>query len=167
MNYAITPTAECHLPGLYRALDVVARELRFLALTAAPPWEESLAYHRNILGKNFPNFVALCDEKVVGWCDVAPAFAQSRAHVGVIGIGLLPEARHKGLGTSLMQAAMAKAWARGLTRLELTVRADNLNAIKLYEKLGFEHEGVQRRGSFVQGEYYDVCCMGLLRSEDP
>ncbi|MDB5338897.1 MAG: N-acetyltransferase [Planctomycetaceae bacterium] len=166
MNYSITPTAECHFLGLHQALDVVARELQFLALTAAPPWEDSLAYYRNIIAIDFPHFVALDDEKVVGWCDVAPVFGQSRAHVGVIGIALLPEARHKGLGTPLMQAAITKGWARGLTRLELTVRADNLNAIKLYEKLGFEHEGVRRRGSFVQGQYYDVCCMGLLRLDD-
>lgn len=163
MSYSIEPTAECHFAELHQALDVVAREQQFLALTAAPPWEESLAYCRNVLANGFPHFVALDDGKVVGWCDVTAAFGQTRAHVGILGIALLPEARHKGLGALLMEAAIAKAWSRGLTRLELTVRADNLNAIKLYERFGFEHEGLRRRGGCLMGEYHDICSMALLR----
>lgn len=163
MNYSILPTAECHFRELHRALDVVAREERFLALTAAPPWEESLAYYRHILARDFPHFVAVSDGKVVGWSDVAPVFGQSRSHIGDFGIALIPEARHQGIGAPLMEAVLEKSWLCGLTRLELTVRANNLNAIKLYKKFGFEHEGLRRRGCFALGQYHDVCIMGLLR----
>lgn len=55
------------------------------------------------------------------------------------------------------------ACERGLTRIELTVRADNLNAKALYERFGFIHEGLQRRASRVGGVCHDAPAMALLR----
>ena len=55
------------------------------------------------------------------------------------------------------------AWAKGLTRIELSVRADNTRAMALYERCGFEYEGTLRRGFCVAGQDCDVRLMGLLR----
>lgn len=162
MSCAVVATTEAHFESLHRALDVVAREHRFLALMQAPPLEKSLAFYRSVIDSGFPHFVALDGEKVVGWCDVSPVFGHSRAHIGLLGIALLPEARHRGLGAQLLQAAIDKSWARGLTRIELSVRADNLNAKALYERFGFVHEGLQRRASLVGGIYHDAHAMALL-----
>jgi putative acetyltransferase len=62
-----------------------------------------------------------------------------------------------------MAAAIDKAWRQGLTRIELTVRADNPNARTLYERLGFQHEGVQRQAFRVDGQFIDSHAMALLR----
>ena len=166
MNAAVVATAEHHFESLYRAFDAVARERRFLAFTEAPPREQAFAFHRGVLAGGFPHFVAVDAERVVGWCDIAPVFGQSRAHIGMLGIALLPEARHQGLGRRLMEAAIARAWARQLTRIELTVRDDNLNARALYESMGFAHEGVHRHASLVEGVYRDVHAMALLREDE-
>jgi RimJ/RimL family protein N-acetyltransferase len=45
-----------------------------------------------------------------------------------------------------MTAALQKAKLKGLTRIEPTVRENNIRAIALYEKLGFEKEGVHKNG---------------------
>ena len=37
MNLSIEPVSENHFEGLRAALDIVAREKRFLAFTQAPP----------------------------------------------------------------------------------------------------------------------------------
>ena len=111
-----------------------------------------------------PYFVALSGEKVVGWCDVAPVMGESRAHIGVLGVGLLPEARHQGVGRRLMEVAIERSGSRGFTRIEWTVRDDNLNAKVLHEKLGFEVEGLCREGSVVGAEVHDAWSMALLRS---
>jgi len=164
MTYAVLSTSESHFESLHKALDVVAREQKYLALTQAPPWERSLAFYRDVLAQGFPHVVAVdAGDRVVGWCDVAPVFGHSRAHIGILGIALLPEARGRGLGTQLLQAAIDRSWARGLTRIELSVRADNLNAKALYERLGFEHEGLARRASLIDGIYHDAFRMALLR----
>lgn len=165
MSPRIAPLAESHFDALCAVLDRVAREKRFLALTQAPPRDEALAFLRDVLDHDHPHVVALLDERVVGWCDVLPPFGQARRHVGVLGIGLVPEARHRGLGTALLRSAIAKAWDRGFTRIELSVRTDNHNARALYERMGFEHEGIRRRGFRIDGVYHDLHAMALLRED--
>jgi putative acetyltransferase len=164
MNHCVVSTEERHFESLHKALDAVAREQKYLALTRAPPWEQSQAFYRSVLATGFPHFVAVDGSgKVVGWCDVSPVFGHSRAHIGVLGIALLPEARGRGLGAKLLQAAIDRSWARGLTRIELSVRADNPKAKALYERFGFEHEGLLRRASLIDGIYHDAHAMALLR----
>lgn len=163
MSYVIVPTKEPHFPELYQVIDAVAREQRFLAFTQAPPWESSRAFYMGLLAEDAPYFVALADSKVVGWCDVLSLMGESRSHIGALGMGLLTEYRRQGLGTRLLQAAIEKSWQKGLTRLELTVRDDNLNAKALYEKFGFEVEGLRRKGSVIGDEVRDVWSMALLR----
>jgi ribosomal protein S18 acetylase RimI-like enzyme len=166
MSYSVLPTAEKHFAGLHSALDVVAREKRFLAFLQAPPLEQALAFYRHIVTNDLCQFVALEDEQVVGWCDVLPTYGEARAHVGHLGIGLVPHARHKGLGVKLLEAAITKAYAKGITRIELSVRADNLNAKALYERFGFKVEGVKCRDILVGGQYHDAYAMALLRGND-
>lgn len=162
MAVDIAPTAECHFQGLYRALDIVAREERYLAFTQAPPWEASVGFYRDVVANDLVQFVAVRDGEVLGCCDILPMLGQARAHVGRFGIWLLPEARGQGLGARLLAAALDKARLKGFTRIELTVRVDNLNAKALYVRFGFVVEGLQRRSTCVKGEYSDAWAMALL-----
>jgi ribosomal protein S18 acetylase RimI-like enzyme len=166
MSYSVLPTAEEHFAGLHDALDVVAREKQFLAFLQAPPLEETLAFYRHIVTNDLCQFVALEDRQVVGWCDVLPIHGEARAHVGHLGIGLIPHARHKGLGAKLLEATITKAHAKAITRIELSVRTDNLNAKALYEKFGFKVEGVKCHYFLVGGQYHDAYAMALLRRND-
>jgi putative acetyltransferase len=162
MNYSIVPAAEEHFVALRRVLEIVAHEKRFLAFTEVPSVEESFAFYREIVANGVCQFVAIDSNQVVGWCDVLPTHGQARAHVGTLGIGLLPSVRHSGLGARLLATTVAKAQAKGITRIELTVRVDNLNAKALYEKHGFQVEGVQQRYFLIDGQYYDAIAMTLL-----
>jgi putative acetyltransferase len=160
----IVPLNEHHFEALRDALDTVAREKRFLAFQAAPPREDAFAFYRNILANGHPMFVAIVDGTVAGWCDVLPTHGESRAHVGILGIGLVRAARHRGLGAALMRTTIDAAWRKGLTRIELSVRADNANAKALYERMGFVVEGLSRNAFRVDGAYHDSYVMGLVRA---
>lgn len=162
MSYSIVPVAEVHFAELHRALDVVAREKRFLAFTQAPPFDESLAFYRSIIANDLCQFVALEGTNAVGWCDILPTHGEARSHVGRLGIGLIPRARHKGLGARLLEATIAKARSKGLTRIELAVRTDNANAKALYERFGFVVEAVQQRSVRIDGQYHASYAMALL-----
>lgn len=164
MKAVVAPLREEHFAELRGVLDAVAREGRYLAFLQAPPVEEAFAFYRSILGRDCPHFVALVSGRVVGFCDVLPTHGEARAHVGILGIGLLPEFRGRGNGASLMTAAIERAWEKGLSRIELTVRTDNTRAKRLYERLGFLTEGTNRRAFCVNGQYFDSFSMGLLRS---
>ncbi len=64
-----------------------------------------------------------------------------------------------------MNAALKKAKIKGLTRIGLTVRENNTSAIALYEKMGFEQEGIHKNGVCIDGKYENHIFMALL-SED-
>jgi RimJ/RimL family protein N-acetyltransferase len=160
--FHIAPIGEEHIEGYRAALDVVARERRYLAFLEAPPAAEVAAFVRGNIRKGHPQFVALVDGRVVGWCDVLPIDRPTKSHGGVLGIGVLPAHRGRGIGTALIQAALAGAKASGLTRVELVVRERNARAIALYERLGFAHEGAKRNAVRVDGAYEDEICMALL-----
>ena len=53
-------------------------------------------------------------------------------------IGITPEFRGLGLGTVLVQSALAGFRKIGLKFATLEVTANNLDAVRLYERLGFE-----------------------------
>ena len=53
----------------------------------------------------------------------------------------------------------------GLHRISLQVYAHNARAQRVYEKLGFVREGVQRESYFRDGRYHDTLMMGILKSE--
>jgi putative acetyltransferase len=159
----IVPIAETHAASFHACLDVVAREQRYLAQTFAQPPERVAGFVRDSVASDAVQFVALDGEHVVGWADVFPAWADAIAHCGSLGMGVLPAYRGQGLGRRLLQACITKAWAKGLSRIELEARADNHAAIRLYETLGFQHEGLKRRAMRFGGQFFDARVMGLLR----
>jgi len=57
---------------------------------------------------------------------------------------------------------LAKAKAKGITRVTLKVRADNAGAIRLYEETGFKLEATLKNGMRFDGKYYDELQMSLL-----
>ncbi len=108
MNVAVVPLAEAHFEPLRLARDAVARAKRFLAFVQAPPPEQAHAFYRNIVDSGLCAHVALVDGEVVGRCDILPTHGEARRHVGILGIGLVPGARHRGRGARLMRAAGAR-----------------------------------------------------------
>ncbi len=151
-----------HVKSLHACLDAVARERRWLGMTEAPPLEAVREYTEKALAANTVRLVALKGLKVVGWCDIHPRDREGFRHCGTLGIGLLPEYRGMGLGRKLMDEAITRASQAGLLRVELEVYASNAPAIALYEKLGFEREGLKKRGRFIDGAYDDVVQMALF-----
>jgi L-phenylalanine/L-methionine N-acetyltransferase len=64
--------------------------------------------------------------------------------VADLGLMVAHDARRRGVGRSLMEAA--EDWARdvGVSKIELHVFPYNAPAIALYEGLGYEREGLRR-----------------------
>ena len=156
--------AEKHISGFRAAVDVVARERKYLAFLEAPPLKDVTKFIRDNIDHGYPQFVVLSTDAVVGWCDVLPNRTRViYSHCGTVGVGLLPEFRGKGIGRKLMQRTIGAAFAFGLTRIELTVRENNVNAIALYKSLGFEVEGLHRNAVCIEGQYENLHSMALLR----
>ena len=107
--------------------------------------------------------VAEVDGKVVGNIDITRR-KNRLAHVANLGMAVHDDYQDRGIGTALMQAIldMTDNWLN-VKRVELDVYTDNLRAVHLYKKFGFEIEGVRRSLAFREGEYVDAYHMARLR----
>jgi ribosomal protein S18 acetylase RimI-like enzyme len=162
MTQLIVPIAIEHIPGFWRAVDLVAREGRYLALLQSPPIAATEAFVAGNLAKGNPHFVVLEAGEVVGWCDIVRHERETRAHCGTLGMGLLPAQRGRGIGRRLIETAVAAAWERGFKRIELTVNEGNERALRLYRSVGFVIEGRGRRAARFGQSYLDVFAMARL-----
>jgi RimJ/RimL family protein N-acetyltransferase len=162
MKYTVIPITEEHVEGFNAAVDSVSRELKYLAWIEGPPIEMSRAFVLDNIRNNRPHYVAIVNDKVVGWCDISSMNRPVYVHSGSLGIGVIAEYRGQGIGESLMRAAIEHAKKIGLTRVELTVREPNNPAYHLYKKLGFEVEGTKRNAVRIDGKYEDIIMMAIL-----
>lgn len=162
---AVVPIAESHAASYRECLDTVAREKRYLAQLEALPLERIQGFVKDSVANDAVQFVALDGSRVVGWADIFQAWAAAVAHCGSLGMGVLPDYRGQGLGQRLLRACIDKAWAKGLTRIELEVRVDNQRAIGLYRAMGFRQEALKRRAMRFDGVYFDSLQMSLLAGD--
>ena len=144
-------------------LDSVARERRYLAQVEALPLERIKDFVASTVATDAAQYVAVDDGKVVGWCDVFGHWAYALQHVGTLGMGLHKDYRHQGLGTKLIRATLEHALRKGIYRVTLEARSDNINAIKLYERVGFRHEALAKAALRFDGVFYDGVRMSLLQ----
>lgn len=107
--------------------------------------------------------VASMDDQVVGVVRLArPSRLTTQTHVLTVGgLAVDPERRGKGIGRSLVSAAVAEAKDRGARRLTLRVLGSNTQARDLYSSLGFVVEGVLRDEFRLDGRYVDDVLMAL------
>jgi ribosomal-protein-alanine N-acetyltransferase len=80
-------------------------------------------------------------------------FAMAWAAAGdaeLLTVAVIPEARRKGVGASLVTSAGVTALVRGAASMHLEVAEDNHAARALYAKLGYEEAG--RRHDYYAGE---------------
>jgi RimJ/RimL family protein N-acetyltransferase len=107
--------------------------------------------------------VAEVDGMLVGELTCKGGARQALRHAVSLGMSVRQEWRNRGVGSRLLEQAIAWAQQSGIvTRIELYVYARNQAAIHLYEKFGFEIEGRRRRAIYQDGAYVDDLIMARM-----
>lgn len=147
----LRPAVEADLPRLFE-IERAAH---------SHPWTE--AQLRSELGRAYA--AVLCAEAIPGSGEGTPARIDGfivywviHDELHVLDVVAAPEARRRGVGRALMEAALADGVRRGAARAMLEVRRSNAPALALYRTLGFLHDTV-RRGYYQDGE--DAVLMSL------
>lgn len=74
-------------------------------------------------------------------------------------------ARGRGVGTAAAKLMLRYCFEEaGLHRVYLRALADNVQAIRSYEKAGFVREGLLKGDARIDGEYRDIVWMGRTKS---
>ena len=112
---------------------------------------------------NTCNLMAVLNGTIVGNAGLV-RHSGRRNHSGNIGIGVHDDFVGRGIGRALLGELIdvADNWL-GLARLELNVFTDNAVAIRLYESLGFQREGVFVGYALRDGVYVDSIAMARMR----
>ncbi len=106
----------------------------------------------------------LAERKAVGICGLESIDARTRA--AEFGIWIGKPFWRNGYGTDATRTACRFGFRyMNLQRISLSVYANNEKAERVYERVGFRREGVERRGTFLGGRHVDVVEMGLLAEE--
>lgn len=114
-----------------------------------------------------PWFAIEADGQYIGGCGLFHFdWAARTCEIG-IGIGD-PAYRGRGYGRDALTVLLEYAFRlRNLRRVWLTVHADNERALRCYRACGFVEEGRLRQHVWINGQYVDSVCMGLLCEEWP
>lgn len=107
-------------------------------------------------GDNFM-LAAYLDGRMVGNTGVTRVRENMKyRHRATFGISLQEKVCGLGLGTLMMQEVLELVKQTAFEQLELSVFADNLRAIHLYERMGFQKVGVLPRAYRLKdGSYHD------------
>jgi ribosomal protein S18 acetylase RimI-like enzyme len=107
--------------------------------------------------------VAVVDEEIVGFSRCEGSSLTRAAHKVEFGVCVRKAYWGYGIGKSLLKKSVEWADACGIMKISLHVLETNVKAVKLYEKHGFEVEGVLKRDKKLSdGNYYNTVVMGRL-----
>ncbi|QEE14429.1 GNAT family N-acetyltransferase [Promethearchaeum syntrophicum] len=106
--------------------------------------------------------LGLLKKKIVSIASMSGGKRKRIEHLTGLGITVRKTFWRQGIGSEMMQFLID--WAQQskiIRKINLTVRTDNIGAIKLYEQLGFLEEGLNSRTLQINGKFYDAKMMGL------
>jgi RimJ/RimL family protein N-acetyltransferase len=130
--------------------------------------EEQTKRIREVLAKdNQTIFVVEEQGMLFGYLAAMGGSYARNKHEAYIVVGILEAFTSRGLGTALFERL--ESWARehAIHRLELTVMVHNTRGVGLYQKMGFEIEGIKRDSLFVDGKFVDEYHMGKILNPQP
>lgn len=119
-------------------------------------------YYKNLRNSNSKVFVCEYKNEIIAFISGIRRKPKRVSHIIYIVTGVLEDYRGKGIGNKLFKKIFSWSSKAKISRIELKVREDNNIAIKLYEKLGFEKEGIRNKAVKFKGKFYDEIYMSKI-----
>jgi ribosomal protein S18 acetylase RimI-like enzyme len=105
--------------------------------------------------------VAEVNDRIVGFSRCEGNQLMRTSHKVEFGVCVLKEFWGYGIGKKFLEESVQWADANGIKKMNLNVLENNDKAIKLYQKYGFEVEGILKKDKRLSdGNYYNTVLMG-------
>jgi len=160
LEYTVRGADERDREGLIEVMRAVAEDGRYIEAetVAAMVDEEEVVLRHNELNARMI-FVATVDEAVIGWVHLDLPHAEKLSHTAVLTVGVHPEYRGRGIGSTLLDRGVEWADDHSFEKLYNSVPAVNESAIGFLEGKGWETEAVRKDHYWIDGEYVDEVMM--------
>lgn len=116
---------------------------------------------RDLQRKDKLRFFAL-EGEMIGYGFLQLSEKPTKKHTAGLGIVIGDRWQGKGFGRQLTNYMIKSAWESGLARVWLNVYSDNPRALKLYQSLGFEIEGVFKNDELTARGFRNTTAMAIL-----
>lgn len=134
---------------LHLRVDVTQRDVMKRRMDPPPHWAAV-------------RLIALFGNQVVAEASLARRTFGFESHVGEVRLLVGPDYRSSGLASFLGRQIFAHAIVMDLEKVEAEMMADDEDAIRCAEQLGFEREGLlERFVKDIKGNYHDLLIMSL------
>jgi RimJ/RimL family protein N-acetyltransferase len=166
----VRPVTAADAPGLVELLE--DPEVRRLTGTHGPvgAWslERAADWYASSGSKDDRLDLAVVEPATGGYVgevvlqDLDPDNRSCSLRIALVGT----RASGRGLGTEALRLVLAHAFGTaGLHRVELEVHDINPRARRVYDRVGFVHEGVRRQALLWEGAWIDTHVMAILAGE--
>lgn len=123
-------------------------------------------YARFIKRDDIEMYVIECDGVPVGNVALTD-ISKTDSNAGLFIVVGDKDYQSKGIGTKAVNFVIDRGFNElGLHKIWLYVCAENVNAIKLYDKCGFAQEGLLKDMWKIEGKYYDEVVMAVFNPKD-
>ena len=99
--------------------------------------------------------VALQDDELIGFAALTRGAFAKNSHSCSLMVGVVSQYAGNGVGSRLMDQALAWIAEKGITRVELSALAENERALKFYARFDFVHEGIKKKALQIGDEFLD------------
>lgn len=103
------------------------------------PWTEN-GFFTFLIRSDALFLVAEEEKEILGYCGILISIDEGE----ITNVCVTGKARGRGIGRALMEELIRRMESIGVTAIHLEVRAGNAAALRLYESLGFEKDGLRR-----------------------
>lgn len=145
--------------NLYQMYDTMSQEA--LRYSIAPYSKDRIKTWLD-MEQDLISIVAENNDRLVGYAEIQKQTHPHQLGICHLNIYLHQDYQGKGLGTFMMTHLLNQAQHQNIHKINLEVVADNIPALQLFKKFGFEPEGRIRDGFNHNGEYLDVIPMGKI-----
>lgn len=152
MEFSLAPYAPSDAEGLLALVNEIIAEGNTL------PWD-SLFDQDSLAAMVAAQTAVICAKNqeglVIGFYILHPNHIGRLAHIANASYGITGALRGRGLGRRLVEDSLDRAKAHQFKAMQFNaVVADNLGAIKLYDKLGFQRIGLVKDGFRLKDDSY-------------
>ncbi|HVL32355.1 MAG TPA: GNAT family N-acetyltransferase [Actinomycetota bacterium] len=165
MKYSVRPAVEADIEESIDVLYAAAAEPDSYLGSMPPDREKILVQAHELLAS--PTGLVVVAEAEDG-AIIGSLWAMGDGYQTELRLNVAREWRGRGVGSAMITSAIEWARAQGIVKVHLGVYGPNVDARRLYERLGFVVEGTRPRHYFhaTRGEVWDIVWMGMFLDDE-